>query len=232
MITLAITYALLGLTWTTGSVACFLAPWATKYKMITASLFTTALFCVGVYETENFETPLSKEYFTEEIRKLRTLVAPNGVSQEQTPTSDVQTVTAEFPPPSRPSAWVTQSEIDAQRNKTGRTLLNYSPEELLKIGMGPSNGIDAYRNKWVKLDYPFLILNKEPSNFLAPFSGHYIVTMNISNGQVIASFDESWEERLIALRPNNRVRAICRLQDIRMTFMFGPALNVDKCELL
>lgn len=56
-------------------------------------------------------------------------------------------------PPKPPPPWVSQEEIDAQR-KLGRSLLNYSPEELLAIWSRGGN-IGAYLNKWIKIDYPF-----------------------------------------------------------------------------
>jgi hypothetical protein len=144
-------------------------------------------------------------------------------------------VAAPAPPPKPPPPpWVTQSEIDEQR-KAGHGLINYSPEELLKSWKQGSN-IGAYFNKWIKIDYAFTSLLTETIDNRK----YYVVKMNVAYGAYVLAYFEpnKWEDRIILLRPNDKVKAFCRFVgvdrkgELIMNYYFDDALIGYDCELL
>jgi hypothetical protein len=133
--------------------------------------------------------------------------------------------------PQRP--WVTQDEIDAQQ-KIGRTLLIYSPEEIVHMWVTQEN-MTAFLEKWIKIDYPTagipVIETKQKKDF-------FVVRMNVNanslldEGRISAYFDpKKWGEQLLRLRPGERLRAICQFEYVQST-MVMPAYHIQLDDLL
>jgi hypothetical protein len=116
------------------------------------------------------------------------------------------------PPPAQPPPWVMPYEIE-QQQKIGRTLLIYSSTELTSMYALGQN-LNAYLNRWVKIDDPILTL---PVSETIEKKEYYVVRMGLDSGtifgsdQIAAYFEpKKWGDRLLNVRTHDHLRAICQ----------------------
>jgi len=111
--------------------------------------------------------------------------------------------------PASPAPWVSSEEIEKEQ-KAGRALINYSPSEILEMWSG-GRDVNAYVNKWIKINYLFGTLTFDTLDK----KQYYMVRMSTPREYVSAYFDQKkWEQRLVLLRPKDRVQAYCLFRTI------------------
>jgi hypothetical protein len=119
------------------------------------------------------------------------------------------------PPPAK-ATWVSDYEIDRAQN-AGRLLLSISPAELLSLyERQDSNAVEAYRDSWVKIDYPIVSLAKQTfgknTYDVVEAATHFHSTFP---GKIIAVFsDRKWGARLLTHRPGDQIVAFCQFKEI------------------
>jgi hypothetical protein len=145
------------------------------------------------------------------------------------------------PPPKPPGAvpWVSQEEIAAQQ-QLGRTLLVYSPAELLEME-SHDESIEAFVNKWIKVDYPVGTVPYEAEidkKQLYLLEMYVPVRSLIVQGQLGAYIDrKKWADKILALRKGEQFRAFCQFKRITKGAPFNSynmrrdTMVVDSCEL-
>jgi hypothetical protein len=157
-----------------------------------------------------------------------------------TKTAPVPVAPAPAKPPTPAPPWVSQDEIEQQR-KIGRTLLIYSPQELLTMSeLGQD--LKVYTNKWTKIDYPITSL---PVSETVEKKEFYVVRMNVQSAnmygqdQVSAYFEpKKWGDQLLNLRIRTNLRALCQFmgfeqKTINPTYkIYSNTLVGYNCELL
>ncbi len=132
------------------------------------------------------------------------------------------------------TAWVNEHEIN-QQERLGRHLLLLSPTDLLSIyERKGSAAIEAYRSKWVKIDYPITALAEQSSGGIPYEVIRAIVHFQSAfPGQIVAYFN-NWRPQPTALRSNAHVAAFCQFRDIQpervLTDINRLWLVVTNCE--
>lgn len=143
-------------------------------------------------------------------------------------------------PAAPPKPWVTPEEIEAQK-KLGRTLLIYSPAELIDMEASEQS-IGLFFDKWVKIDYKIAVI---PASYTADKKTYdilEILDMPRSNmfvlPGIVAYFDpKKWGDRLLNIRKGGEVKAYCQIQSIERGKPFNQYMRRDvmiayNCELI
>jgi hypothetical protein len=119
--------------------------------------------------------------------------------------------------------WVTAQEIEDQR-KWGKTLLTYSPEELLSMSLG-AHDMSIYYGNWIKLDYAALDIpqpEKLDKNDMLVLKMYVDSGRLARNGLIVAYFfPPRWRARLLSIRGGDQIKAVCQLRSIQK----GPLIN-------
>jgi hypothetical protein len=144
------------------------------------------------------------------------------------------------PPPTPKPPWATNEEIEQQR-KAGRTLLIYSPVELLQMSAG-GQSTDVFLQKWIKVDYPVDGI-PEPKTYEK--KDYYIETIDVGGisfqalGSVVVLFDsKKWGDQLLMLPKGHELKATCQFEGIIPGKPVGPydirrdTLVAYNCDLL
>jgi hypothetical protein len=121
----------------------------------------------------------------------------------------------ETPPQPKPS-WVTDYEIQ-RAQKLGRLLLDISPAELLAMyERNGSAAVEAYRDGWVKIDYPIMSFDRQtfakiPYDVVEA-AAHF---HSVFPGKIIAVFNaQKWGAQLHMHRTGDQIVAFCKFKDI------------------
>jgi hypothetical protein len=120
-------------------------------------------------------------------------------------------------PPQPQASWVSYEEIGHEQ-KRGRLLLENSPAELLSLyERKGSDAVEAYRDKWVKIDYPIISLAKQTfgkTTFdVVEAAVHF---QSAFPGQIVAYFSEQkWDARLLMHQPKDQIVAFCQFKEIQ-----------------
>jgi hypothetical protein len=155
-----------------------------------------------------------------------TLPATAGIAKARAPQQPA--------PPAPKPAWVTPEESEQQK-QLGRTLLIYSPEDVLEFWVKGQN-VGIYFHQWIKIDYP-AAATPEPET--REKKDYYVVKMNInsaslfSHGSISAYFDaKKWRDRLLTLRPGDNLKAYCQFEGFDRTELSkGYGIYSDKMVL-
>lgn len=147
------------------------------------------------------------------------------------------------PPPESPKAppkpWVMAEEIEQQK-KLGRTLLIYSPQELLAMD-SRDEPVDVFRDKWIKLDYPTATV---PIPYTLDKKDYFVIEMTfgfigVVRGSAAAFFDpKKYGDRLLNLRKGDQLKAMCQFVGIDRGKPFNTygmrddLLRAYNCDLL
>jgi hypothetical protein len=123
--------------------------------------------------------------------------------------------TRETPPQPKPS-WVTDYEIQ-RAQKLGRLLLDISPADLLAMyERNGSDAIEAYRDGWVKIDYPIMSFDRQTFGKI-PYdvveaAAHF---HSVFPGKIIAVFNaQKWGAQLHMHRTGDQIVAFCKFKEI------------------
>jgi hypothetical protein len=122
----------------------------------------------------------------------------------------------EAPPPPPKLSWITFYELQ-HAQKLGRLLLDISPADLLSIyERDGDTAVDAYRDDWVKLDYPITSFDRqtfENANYdLVEAKAHF---NSVFPGKIIAIFNaQKWHARLAMHRIGDQIVAFCKFKEI------------------
>lgn len=114
-------------------------------------------------------------------------------------------------------AWVTDDEIEQQK-KLGHQLLALSPVELLSLYEHKgSDAIEAYRDQWVKINYPLASLGKQTfgkSTYdVVKATAHF---QSAFPGEIVAYFNEqTWDAQLARHLPKDQIVAFCQFKGIQ-----------------
>jgi len=121
----------------------------------------------------------------------------------------------ETPPQPKPS-WVTDYEIQ-RAQKLGRLLLDISPAELLAMyERNGSAAVEAYRDGWVKIDYPIMSFDRQtfakiPYDVVEA-AAHF---HSVFPGKIIAVFNaQKWGAQLHMHRTGDQIVAFCKFKEI------------------
>jgi hypothetical protein len=127
----------------------------------------------------------------------------------------VEALELKAPPPPKLS-WITFYELQRAQN-LGRFLLDISPAELLsKYEREGDAAVDAYRDGWVKLDYPITSFDRQAFNKatydVVEAKAHF---KSVFPGKIIAVFNEQkWHARLAMHRIGDQIVAFCQFKEI------------------
>jgi hypothetical protein len=134
----------------------------------------------------------------------------------QRPTRPAPVVAAQETPPQPKPSWVTDYEIQ-RAQKLGRLLLDISPAELLAMyERNGSDAIEAYRDGWVKIDYPIMSFDRQTFGKI-PYdvveaAAHF---HSVFPGKIIAVFNaQKWGALLHMHRTGDQIVAFCKFKDI------------------
>jgi hypothetical protein len=145
-------------------------------------------------------------------------MAQTAVQLSPPPPAAVAKAPAPQPPsPPKPKPpWVTSEEIEQQR-KVGRTLLIYSPVELLAMSAG-GNSTDVFLHKWIKVEYP---VSGVPEPKTLEKKEYYVEQIDVGGvsfqalGTVYAVFDpKKWGDQLLMVPKGEKLKAICQFEGI------------------
>jgi hypothetical protein len=121
----------------------------------------------------------------------------------------------ETQPQPKPS-WVTDYEIQ-RAQKLGRLLLDISPAELLAMyERNGSDAVEAYRDGWVKIDYPIMSFDRQTFGKI-PYdvveaTAHF---HSVFPGKIIAVFNaQKWGAQLHMHRTGDQIVAFCKFKEI------------------
>ena len=122
----------------------------------------------------------------------------------------------EAPPPPPKLSWITFFELE-NAQKLGRLLLDISPADLLSMYERDGGAaVEAYRDGWVKLDYPITAFDKQTfdnANFdVVEAQAHF---NSVFPGKILAIFNaQKWHARLAMHRVGDQIVAFCQFKDI------------------
>jgi hypothetical protein len=159
------------------------------------------------------------------------------------PSTPPPALPAQQPPPAPrvpPKPWVTDEEI-AHEKLFGRTLLVYSPEELLHL-WEEGQDLKIFIDKWIKVDGPSV---GPPMSEPVEKKEYYLVQTNIKSerfmtvGLVALFFDpKKYADRLLMVRKGDRVQTYCQFEGVQhkdaavgQPFAFNNVIGYN-CDLL
>jgi hypothetical protein len=122
----------------------------------------------------------------------------------------------EVPPQPPKLSWITFYELQ-HAQKVGRFLLDISPAELLsKYEREGDAAVDAYRDGWVKLDYPITSFDRQTfkkANYdVVGAKAHF---NSVFPGNIVAIFDaQKWHARLAMHHVGDQIVAFCQFKEI------------------
>jgi hypothetical protein len=113
-------------------------------------------------------------------------------------------------------SWVTDYEIE-RAQKLGRNLLDISPAALLAMyERSGSDGVETYRDAWVKIDYPIMSFDRQTfgktTYDVIEAAAHF---QSVFPGKIIAIFNaQQWGARLHMHRAGDQIVAFCKFREI------------------
>lgn len=216
IITMSLSYFLLGLSWIVAVGGSFLVPWPLqhKHRAIFAVFLAAMLILIGWFETEHYEQPMSAKEIVHEIIK-----SIGGAGASVPRLNDAS-----------PESNSTPLVLQAIPNKA-QIILDVTPDYLMdlykdRMSIQSDKLAQIYIGKLISISGHLREVYVVGNNNGILVS---LVTKNRKDVPLRATslfFKEKWKERLEVMTKNNNISAVCEIKTI--SFLF---LSLDNCDL-